>query len=258
MPITLDPLLEKDLAGLREPGPLLDAFNRLQAECGALLNSGLTLANAYRVELFEKELVTPDEWVALTPLNGFADIGAASNAGSLAVRKSAAGRVELREVVNRPAGPPGGTTVIANLPAGYGPQAAALRIANANGAMGVYTIDPATSALPARVRWVSGTPTSNYWLAGGSWEAADHSLPAWPIPVRLRIRDLSARTVRHVVLLARTADSATTGVAPTVHFPGPTIEKPARAGELPVLVLPRIEGLQPLTRYRVSIAALLE
>src|SRR4029453_16744476 len=67
--ITLDPLRPEALAGLKEPRGLLTTLNRLQTETGAVLNAGATLANAWNAVFTGVELVTPDDWEALTPLN---------------------------------------------------------------------------------------------------------------------------------------------------------------------------------------------
>ena len=260
--ITQDPLRPEALKGVEDPRQLLTALNRLQSEAGAVLNGGATLANAWRVVLPGVEIVTPDEWTALTPLNSFADIGPTNSAGSLAVRKLPNGLVELREAVNRPAGAPASFTPIANLPAGHGPSAALRRVADAAGAHGVYDVIPASGATPAKVRWVAGTPTTAFWLAGGMWEAADKSLPAWPTPVTVRLADRRIGTstsvsVRHVLCAARTADGSA-GILSTVSFPGAYIQAPSKPDEPRLLVLPRIDGLLPNLRYSLTLWAFLE
>lgn len=258
--ITQDPLLQEGVRGIEDPRQLLAVINRLQSESGAILNGGATLANAWRVVLTGVEVVVPEEWTPLAPLNSFADIGPSNSAGALAVRKLPSGLVQLREAVNRPAGAPASFTPIAELPAGHGPVAATRRVADAAGAHGVYDIIPASGGAPAKVRWVAGVPTTAFWLAGGMWEAADKSLPAWEKPVTCRLADrrLSPSTiVRLVLCVARTQDDSA-ALLSTVTFPGAEVTPPQKGGEPFLLVLPRIDGLRPGRRYSLTLWAFLE
>lgn len=256
--ITQDPLRPEALEGLKEPRGLLTTLNRLQAEAGAILNSGATLANAWRAVLTGVEVVTPSEWTGLTATNGFVD-GATGQIGPFAARKCPlTKRVEVREVVKRAAGAPGGVTVVADLPAGYGPATYLIRTAECDGGHGVYDVVPASGSTPAQLRWVSGTPTTRFYLNGGSWQAEDPGIPPWEKPVTVRLVDRRAPSVVRLVLcLARTADGAT-GIASTVTFPGAYIQPPQEPGDPRLLVLPRIDGLKPERRYSLTLWAFFE
>lgn len=259
--ITQEPLRPDALKGVEDPRQLLTVVNRLLQEAGNVLNGGATLTNAWRVVLPGVEVITPDEWVPLTALNGFADAGPGAGAPGLAARKDPyTRRVEVREVVSRAAGAPAAFTTIANLPAGYGPAAAVRRVADAAGAHGVYDVTAATASTPALLRWVAGTPTTSFWFSGGSWQAEDSSIPAWEKPVTVRLTDtrISASTrVRHVLCFAQTVDNRG-GLLPTVTFPGASIQAPQKNGEPFLLALPRIDGLKPTLRYTLTLWAFLE
>jgi hypothetical protein len=258
--ITNDPIRAEILEGLKDPRPLLAAVNRLQQEAATILNGGATLANAWRVMFPAVEVVVPDDWVPLTPINGFADIGPANGAGAFAVRKWPDGRVEVREAVNRGAGAPAAFTVIADLPAGFGPNTSLRRVSDAAGVHGVYDVIAATGSAPAKLRWVAGTPTVSFWLSGGQWAAADKSLPAWDKPVSLRLTDkrVSASTgVREVLCVGRTQDGSA-ALLSRVTVTGAYVQPPARPGEPFLLVLPRMDGLVPGIRYTLTLWAFLE
>jgi hypothetical protein len=257
--ITQDEIRPEDLEGLKKSGHLLTVINQLQGEAAGALNGGLMLSNFWRVVLTGVEVVTPEEWAPLAPLNGFAD-AAGGGAGAFAARKDPlTNRVELREVVNRPAGAPAATTVIARLPAGYGPLTYVVRVSECDSGHGAYDVVPATSATPAQIRYQKGTPTAAFWLNGGSWQAADPSIPPWSKPVTLLVRNpFGARVVRHVLCEARTADGGASAILSTVRFPGAFLQPPADVDGQWNLVLPRIDGLRPLMRYSLTIWAFLE
>lgn len=247
--VTLDPLREDMLEGLKDALGLLEAFNRLQQEAGAALNAGLTLSNARQVVLEEKEIVTPDDWVRLTPEGDFVDQG--STKSELAVWKGPNGHVRLRELVANPSGPVDGD-LIATLPAGYAPSGTIF-------ISGVSTAEtPSTVKVQptGRIEYRSGNTTA-FLLLGGAWIAADKSLPPWPTPVRLRLTARGATNARLVLVVARSADGGA-GVAHPISCPSPLIEPATQQGEYPTLVLPRIDGLQPLTRYTLTFLVLLE
>lgn len=254
--ITNDPLRAEALEGLKDARFLLAAFNRLQQETATILNGGSTLANAWRVVFPAVEVVVPDDWVPLAAINGFSDF-----VGNLAVRKCPfTKRVEVREGVNRGAGAPAAGTVIANLPAGFGPASYGVRVADAGGGHGTYDLNPASGGTPAQLRWQSGTPTATFWLNAGSWHPDDYSLPSWAKPLQLRLTDkrvTPATVVRLVLCVARTQDGSA-GIISTATFPGAFVQPPTRAGEPHLLVLPRIDGLKAGLRYRLTLWAFLE
>lgn len=247
--ITLDPLQAEDLKGLEEPEAVLEAFNRLQQEARTILASGITLANFRQAVLQQVEIVTPDEWLSLPLENSFADAGSAGS--EFAVLKTHGGHVRLREVVSRGSAPADGT-LIAQLPAGYAPSGTRFITGVSTG-----EVICSTKVQPSgRIEYRSGDPTA-FLTLGGSWIAADKSLPAWPTPVRVRLASRGVDTCRLVLVLARSKDTSA-GVFHPVSFPSPVIEQPQRQVDFPVLVLPRIDGLQPLTRYTLTLVALLE
>lgn len=234
---------------------MLSAFNLLQQQAGAALNggttNGLTASNARRVVLADKEVVTPDEWVPLALEHGFADCGPPGY-GAAGVRKDATGRVEIRECVSRAAGAPAAFTVITTLPAGYAPMDGIRRTCEASSnTLGGYEV-LSTGA----VRWLFGDPTSDFTFSGGSWMAADRSLPPWPTPFKVALNLDGKVSVREVWVVARASSSTETGLTMPTVCQAPSIERTAGGGN--VLVLPRIDGLRPLTRYRLTLWAFLE
>lgn len=248
--VTIDPLREEALSGLKDPKALLQAFNRLQEEC-AVLNGALTTDNLSRLVLAEKELVTPSDWVALTPQTGFEDVGPATY-GSFAVRKQGDGRVEIRERVKRAAGPPTLFDPITTLPTGYAPAVGLRRVADANGTHGAYDVLPT-----GLVRWLSGNPTSEFSFCGGSWIAEDRSIPTWEKPFRIILPVPNMVKVREVRVVARQApfDGYALKTECTVY--APTVER-VEGQQQPVLSIPRIDGLQPETRYKLTLWAFLD
>lgn len=254
--ITQDPLRPDGLAGIEDPRQLITTVNRIQAEAAAILNGGATLANAWRVVVTGVEVVVPSEWTPLTPLNGFADF-----VGNFAVRKDPfTKRVEVREGVNRGAGAPAAGTVIANLPAGFGPASYGVRVASSDTGHGTYDLFPASGGNPAQLRWQGGTPTTNFWLNAGSWQPEDPSIPTWAKPVTCRLTDkriTPSTLVRLVLCVAKTQDGSAL-LPSVVTFPGASIQAPQKPGEPFLLVLPRIDGLVSGRRYTLALWAFLE
>jgi hypothetical protein len=245
--ITVDPLPQEALSGLKDPTALLRAFNRLQEEC-AVLNGRLTQANLSRLVLAEKELVTPSEWVALTPLNSFAEFGPTTY-GALAVRKDGSGRVEIRERVQRTAGPPALFTPITNVGPAYAPALGVRRVADAGGAHGAYDVLP-----NGDVRWLAGDPTSEFSFCGGSWAANDRSIPTWEKPFRVILPTTLSVSIREVLVVARAATFDGYGIPVECTVYKPTVER-VQGQEQPVLSIPRIDGLQPEQRYKLTLWA---
>jgi hypothetical protein len=253
--VTEEPLEVQDLLGVQRPDRLLQLVNRLQAEAAATLNGteagGAVLANLRHVLLADKEVITPDDWAALTPANGFADAGPAGGYGALGVRKSPDGLVQLRETVSRGAGAPALFTSIATMPSIFAPPASVRRAGEATG----NTLGGWQVTASGAVQWLFGNPTAGFTVAG-SWQAADPTLPAWPSPLRLKVR--SRATVRRVFVEARTASGGEEGLQAPCTVTGARIEAPATPGESPVLLIPRVDGLRALTRYRLTILVLVE
>jgi hypothetical protein len=256
--IEVDTIEPEEVPRLPDKERLLEPLNRFMLQVSGALNGGLTPGN-FAVEERTVEVVAPEEWVPLTAENSFADIGAASSAGGLAVRKLPDGTAELREAVNRPAGAPAAFTVITSLPAGYGPVAAVRRVADAAGAHGVYDVVPASGSTPAQVRWLAGTPTASFWLCGGTWEAADRTFPAWEKAVRVALGSPSApfpgRPKWVLVTSAVADDGSGVRVPPTV--PSFTFT-PATQQERALLSIPRINGLTPGVRYTLTLLVVAE
>lgn len=254
--VTNDPLRAEALDGLKDPRALLTTVNRIQSEAGDILNGGATLLNAWRVVLTGVEVVVPDEWRPLTPINGFSDF-----VGNFAVRKDPfTKRVELREGVSRAAGAPAAGTVIAELPSGYGPATYGVRVAASDSGFGSYDLNPASGGALAQVRWQSGTPTSNFWLNAGSWQPIDPSIPSWDKPVTCRLTDrriTGSTVVRLVLCTVRTQDDSAFLLS-TATFPGASIQAPQKPGEPFLLALPRIDGLVSGRRYNLTLWAFLE
>lgn len=250
--ITVDPLHQEALAGLKDPAALLRAFNRLQEECAAL-NGALTAANLARLILAEKELVTPSEWVSLASAlqTGFVENGPVDYA-TVGARKSPDGRVEIRERVKRAAGPPSLFDPILTLPAGYAPADGVRRTADCAGAHGTYDVLPT-----GVVRWLAGDPTSEFSFCGGSWVAADRSMPAWEKPFRIILPVTNIVSVRKVLVVARKATFDGYGL-PVECAVYPTTVERVEGQQQPVLSIPRIDGLQPETRYRLTLWVFLD
>jgi hypothetical protein len=253
--ITQDPLRPEALAGLKDPRALLTALNRLQAETGAILNGGATIANDFRLVVAGIEVVTPDDWTQLAPANGFTDVGVANGYGPFSVRKEPGGTAWIQGIVKRAAGAPALFTEIAPLPAGFAPQYAQRRPGESTGlAFAVWDVSASGS-----VRYLAGNPTNDFHVSG-SWVAVDKSLPPWPKPVGVRLTDErvgSTTQVRAVVAGGRSSDGSA-GLPSVASFPGAFIRPPARPGEPRLLVLPRIDGLRPLTRYALTLWVFLE
>lgn len=255
--ISDEPLEIQDLVGLQRPERLLEAVNRIQSEAGATLNggasSGATLGNLRHLLLADKEVITPGDW---TPLefasgSGWTDTGPARTFGSFAVRKSPDGTVRIREVLARPAGAPAVGAVIATVPALYAPQATVRRYGSATG--DVLSAWQVTAG--GAVQWLFGDPTSEFFVTG-TWQAADPSMPEWDKPIRLKVQERA--TVRRTYVEARAATGAEAGLAVPCQVYGARIDPPTSAEETPVLVIPRVDGLRPNTRYRLTILVLVE
>ena len=247
--ITVDPLPEEALSGLKDPTALQRAFNRLQEEC-AVLNGRLTASNLAKLVLAEKEIVTPSDWVSLADVldNGFTDLGPATY-GAVAVRKDGAGRVEIRERVQRGAGPPALFTTIATVGPAYAPAVGVRRVADAGGVHGAYDVLP-TGA----VRWLAGDPTAEFSFCGGSWVANDRSVPAWSTPFRVILPTTLSVSIREVLVVARAATFDGYGIPVECTVYKPTVER-VQGQEQPVLSIPRIDGLQPEQRYKLTLWA---
>lgn len=248
--VTVDPLHPEALEGLKDPNALLRAFNRLQEEC-AILNGALTAANFSRLVLTEKELVTPSEWVPLTLDSGFVEADSGIYPVT-AVRKRADGVVELRENVKRTTGSPTAFSPIAALPPAYAPAFPVLRVASASsGAAGLWKV------VGQEVQWVSGDPTSQFAFAGGSWLATDRSMPAWEKPFRVTLPVQNLVSVRKVLVVARKAAFDGYGLTTECTVYGATVER-VEGQPQPVLSMPRIDGLQPETRYKLALWVFLD
>jgi hypothetical protein len=256
--VTQEPLQPKAFEGLKEPGLLMAAFNRLQGEAG-ILNAGLTLANARRVVLADKELVTPaSEWTTLSLLaaGGFDDTGVANGYAPLSVLKQADGVAFIQGRLQRAAGAPPALTAIAQLPPGYAPASAQRRVGDATGyTLGVWHVDAGGS-----LRYLAGDPTNDFSVSG-SWVAADKSLPAWSTSFRCRLPVENANpnklVVRSVLIAARSATTADAGLLAVTSVYAPAVER-VDGERFPNLVLPRIDGLREGTRYRLTLWAFLE
>jgi hypothetical protein len=249
--ITVDPLPEAAFSGLKDPSALQRAFNRLQEEC-AVLNGRLTPDNLSRLLLAEKELVTPSDWLPLALENGFQEFGPTAY-GAVAVRKQADGRVELRERVKRPSGSPSLFTTILSLPAEYTPFLGVRRAADANGSHGAYDVLPT-----GEVRWLSGDPTSEFSFCGGSWVANDRSIPTWATPFRVALPTAKATVrIREVLVVARAAKFDGYGLPVPCTVYQPTVVRDQNGGSA-VLSIPRIDGLQPEQRYKLTLWAFTE
>lgn len=249
--VTVDPLAEEALAGLKDPRALLRAFNRLQEEA-SVLNGGLTAANFKRVVLAEREVVTPSEWVPLTLQNGFTEFGPTDYA-TVAVRKQADGRVEIRENVRRSAGSPSISTVITTVGPAYAPSVGIRRVGDANGLHAVYDVLPT-----GQVRWLAGDPTAGFAFCGGSWPAYDRSVPPWPTPLRVALNVTGIVAVREVRVVARAARFDGYGPPVPCTVFGPTVERSETASGTPTLSIPRIDGLQPEQRYKITLWVFLD
>lgn len=255
--ISDEPLEIQDLAGLERPERVLEFLGRLQAEAGASLNgtkdTGITVANLRHLLLADKEVITPDDW---TPLSfaggsGWTDVGPAGGHGSFAARKSPDGTVRIREILQRAAGAPAVGSTIATVPALFAPQALVRRTGEATGnALGGWQVTAS-----GEVQWLFGAP-GTYFTLQGTWQAADPSMPEWPTPVRLKVQQRA--TVRRAYVEARAATGAEAGLPVAAAVYGARIDPPAVADEPPVLVLPRVDGLRPNTRYRLTFLVLVE
>jgi hypothetical protein len=249
--IETEPIPPEAVKGLPNGQRLIEPINRLILDVTAALNGRLTLGNlstATRVV----QLNAPDEWVALTPENGFSDIGPASNFGSLAVLKEEGGRVRLRERVRRTLGSPAPETVIASVPTEYAPAENVLRVAGATGfTSGLYRVNTDGS-----IRWIGGDPTSDFTFGECSWLAADRTLPAWARPLRFTLQG-SATEPRgpptRILITGRSKDGAGLVEPPTV--PAFTFEQ-GRPGEDIQITIPRINGLTPGVRYDLTLLVL--
>lgn len=253
-PITDDPLEAVDVEGLKRPERLVELFNALQGASAASLNgtrsTGITLGNVRHVLLEDKELVVPSDWHTLSLAGGWADFGGGH--GTPAVRKSLDGRVEVREVLERAAGAPAAGSLIAALPEWAWPQALVRRAAEATGnALGGYQV---TSA--GQLQFLFGNPTTYFALNGGSWQAADPTLPEWTLPLRVKLEERV--TLRRVFVEARRADSGESGLQPVAEVLGARVEPAQSVGEKPTLVVPRICGLREGARYRLTLLLLVE
>jgi len=256
--VTQEPLPQKAFDGLKEPALLMQAFNRLQAESG-VLNGGLTLANSRRVVLADKELVTPSDWTALTLESGFVDAGGDAFFG---VRKGLDGTVHLREVFQHASGVPADGTLIAPLPAGFAPAGSAYITGFSDGGAGTVlaTVKVVPTATGAQLQYRTGAPQV-FQVCSGQWTAVDKSLPAWAEPFRCRLPIEAANpnriTVRSVLIVARAPNVADAGLESVSLVHSPTVERVANE-KYPNLVIPRIDGLRELTRYRLTLWAFLE
>lgn len=254
LPVQPEDLEPADLEGLRRPERLLELFNQLQASAAAALNGGpkegLTLANLRHVLLEDKECITPSDWTPLTLASGWASFG--GSYGAPGVRKAPGGRVELREGVARAAGPPAVLASIATLPAWAWPQADVRRTGESSlNAIAGYQVTTGGD-----VQWLFGNPTLAFTFNGGSWQAADPSLPPWPAPLKVRVEE--RYTLRRVYVEARRTDASESELPGPVLVSGAYIEAPASAGDKPTLVVPRIDGLRENARYTLTILLLVE
>lgn len=206
------------------------------------LRGGLTIRENFRAYVTPEPITftTPDDWVPLT-LNsaaGWRNLGGAFP--SAAVRKQEDGLVVLREIVINSLAPAAPST-IAILPVGYEPAAVMRRIVEATGAtVGSISVFPSTLAPARAIRYNAGVVTGFLQIAT-TWTAADRVTPAYTQSIKL-----PQVPFRPELVWVHATD--TSGREQVVR----PRWQPATQG----IVLQRLPGLAPLTKYSLMVYAL--
>lgn len=249
---------------LRPGGPLgrvednVAAFARsLADERSGLLAHNLTVSEHFRGKVFRIDVTSPDDWTTVTPgqwvfgsnYQQWTDTLYGRN-GLCALRKGPDGWVDCVGMWDNISNTASASDYLISFPAGspLAPPDGGWAIESSNNFMQQGTVIIRSNG----VQWNTGLVSQWVSLAGLRWRAADATPPPWPEPSQpvLSLGEDYPGTPEVV----RVEDAVTEA---GVHLgPLQVSWELGRVGRSPAVRVRRVEGLAPLTKYRLTLAIL--
>lgn len=249
-----------DFPNLPDRERLVRALNPFLQATSSALQAGLTFGENFAAFVKAVEVTCPEDWRTPTMGAGWSGtFAAATDPQPMSFRKRPDGKVEVRGRADYPSGTPTSGAALATLGSVYAPAH--------RETFDVYATD-GTTYTPASLQVSPGTGAITWIASAGGyrglsfsgdvwWMAADRTPLAWDTPVDFSL-PATFPGKPGAVLLLRAEELGSGAPIAAVSVDGWRLQTNTGADGKQIVRLPRVNGLTPGLKYRLTLLVLPE